>query len=121
MNELQSEFNRLQSLDQAVLGQLHEDMGEDVQEVLDAFLESIDDLLTGLKNRTVDDNDEANSRRAHSIKSSAASIGMMKLSGIAAYLEKMLKQSRPVDIDDLVSQMESEFIRGCNMLGVCRT
>lgn len=116
MSNLQSEFKILQSLDQVVLGQLHEDMAEDVHEVLGAFLESIEELLAELKNRSDDDSDETNLRRAHSIKSSAASIGMMKLSAIAAYLELSLKQGKMVDVDELVKQIESEYQHSRHLL-----
>ncbi|MCP4431230.1 MAG: Hpt domain-containing protein [Gammaproteobacteria bacterium] len=109
MNGLNTAMGELESLDQMVLNQLHEDMGEDVDEVLEAFLESIDELIACLKARSTDESSEAISRWSHSIKSSAASIGMMKLSTTAETLEKSLKQGIAVDVDVLVSQIEQEY------------
>ncbi len=109
MNEFQSKINARESLDQSVLAQLHEDMGEDVQMVVEAFLESIDELLIELKKRSAAESSTNISRWAHSIKSSAASVGMMKLSAVAAHLEKSIKQGEVVDIDALVSQIEDEY------------
>ncbi len=117
MNDLKSEINAFESLDQAVLAQLKEDMGEDVQEVIDAFLESIDELLVEIKARADTEDNTSVSRCAHSIKSSAASVGMMSLSVIAACLEKSLKQGEAVDVDDLISQIESEYSHSRNLLG----
>lgn len=116
MNAFQSEINTLESLDQSVLAQLKADMGEDVQEVIDAFLESIDDLLIELRDRSTDLDNTAVSRCAHSIKSSAASVGMMNLSAIAAHLEKSLKRGEAVNIDDLVSQIASEYSHSRNLI-----
>ncbi|NNE63628.1 MAG: Hpt domain-containing protein, partial [Gammaproteobacteria bacterium] len=84
--------------------------------VLDAFLESIDDLLASLKSRSVDESNETIWRWAHSIKSSAASIGMMKLATIARTLEEKLKQGLAVDVDLLVSQIEDEYNLGRELL-----
>jgi len=92
MSKYQSAVEANQSLDQAVLIRLRADMGEDVQMVIDAYLQSIGELLSELKNRSVDDSGKDISRRAHSIKSSSAAIGMMKLSAIAANLERALKR-----------------------------
>ncbi|NNE63296.1 MAG: hypothetical protein HKN34_04365, partial [Gammaproteobacteria bacterium] len=71
MNGLNSAMSEPESLDQIVLTRLHEDMGEDVEEVLDAFLESIDDLLASLMSRSLDESNETIWRWAHSVKSSA--------------------------------------------------
>ena len=116
MNGLNSAMRELESLDQMVLSQLHEDMGEDIEEVLGAFLEAIDDLLASLKSRSIDESSETISRWAHSVKSSAASIGMMKLATIAATLEKKLKQGTAVDVDLLVSEIEHEYNLGRELL-----
>lgn len=105
-----------QSLDHMVLNQLYEDIGEDVGEVLDAFLETIDELLANLKTRSDDESYEAISRWAHSIKSSAASIGMMRLATTAEILEKSLRQKQAVDVEMLVSQIEQEYNLGRELL-----
>lgn len=98
-----------ESLDRTVLDRLYADMGEDIHEVLNAFLESINELLANLRHRADDEDIESISRWAHSIKSSAASIGMMKLSATAERLEKGLKQGLAVDVDKLVSEIEQEY------------
>ena len=99
----------LKSLDQSILAQLREDMGEDIHEVLDAFIESIDELLGALKGRSKDDSNDTISRWAHSIKSSAASIGMMKVSALAAQLEKAQKQGESIDIDAMIKRIDREY------------
>lgn len=116
MNALNTALGEQETLDQIVLNRLCEDMGEDVDEVLQAFLESIDELLGNLKSRPDDENSESISRWAHSIKSSAASIGMMRLSMTAEILEKSLKQGLEVDINSLVSQIEQEYNLGRELL-----
>ncbi len=109
MSDLLNDLEAVVSFDKSVFGQLCEDMGEDVQEVLEAFLEAIEELLVELKDRSVDESSDAISRWAHSIKSSAASIGMMRLSAIAAHLERMQKQGEVVNVDDLIRQIENEY------------
>ena len=109
MSSINSSMAGLESLDITVLNRLHDDMGEDVEEVVAAFLESIDDLLASLKSRSADGSSVSICRWAHSIKSSAASIGMMKLSGIAFALETGLKKDKDVGVDLLVSQIEDEY------------
>ncbi|MCP4186159.1 MAG: Hpt domain-containing protein [Gammaproteobacteria bacterium] len=104
------------SLDHYVLNQLHEDMGEDVTEVLDAFVESIEMLLADLNGRHADVGKDTISRWAHSIKSSAASIGMMKLSGMAEELEMVLKSGDQIDIDAQTKSINSEFIIALELL-----
>jgi len=118
MNDWLTEFEAVASLDKAVFAQLQEDMGEDLQEVLEAFLETIEELLLDLKNCFADDNSETISRWAHSIKSSAASIGMMKLSVIAAHLEMTQRKGLTVDVNDLVTRIENEYRQSRTLLDI---
>jgi len=109
MGDLLQDIDTLVSLDQSVHQRLREDMGEDIQEVLDAFLESIEELLAELKGRADNESSEAISRWAHTIKSSAASIGMMKLSEMAAQLETAQKLNESFDVDTMVEQINREY------------
>ncbi len=116
MSDDPNDYDALESLDQSIFAKLHEDMGEDIQLVLDTFLESIDELLAELNSRSGSESSEAISRCAHSIKSSAASVGMMKLSAMAARLEKAQKLGESFDVDSMVEKINREYQQSRKLL-----
>jgi HPt (histidine-containing phosphotransfer) domain-containing protein len=74
------------TLDDKIIDQLKHDMGEDAAMVIESYVESIDEFLCDIENRTVRTPNDDLHRWAHTIKSSAASIGAMRLAHLAAAL-----------------------------------
>ena len=84
-------------VDVKVIDQLKIDMGEDVDLVFEAFAESIQELIDNLQSINIEDDIDDLKIWTHSLKSSAASIGAMKLSAQSAYIEKGLVTEQPLD------------------------
>jgi len=99
------------TLDDKVIEQLKQDMGEDAEMVIDSYVESIDEFLCDIKNRTVRTSSDDLHRWAHTIKSSAASIGAMRLAHLAAQMENSYRDRIQIDLGDQLQKLQREYQR----------
>ena len=99
------------TLDDKVIDQLKQDMGEDAEMVIESYVESIDEFLCDIKNRTVRTPNEDLHRWAHTIKSSAASIGAMRLAHLAAQMENSYRDRIQIDLGAQLQSMQLEYQR----------
>jgi HPt (histidine-containing phosphotransfer) domain-containing protein len=99
------------TLDDRVIDKLRKDMGEDAAMVIDSFVESIDEFLHDLENRTSRTPSNDLHRWAHTIKSSAASIGAMRLAYLAAQLEEAYRKRVEIDLGRQLQFMQQEYRR----------
>ena len=86
-------------------------MGEDAAMVIESFCESIDDFLRDIENRTETTPSQELHRWAHTIKSSAASIGAMRLAHLAAQLEESFRKRVQIDLGRQLQFMQQEYRR----------
>ncbi len=100
-----------QTLDNKVIQQLIQDMGEDAGMVIESYVESIDEFLTDIQNRTVRTKPDDLHRWAHTIKSSAASVGAMRLAHLAAQMENSYRDQVQIDLDQQLQFMRNEYRR----------
>lgn len=101
--------NQAVSLDFSIVGELREVMGEDFGMVVKSFLRTAPGLLNQLKEAAMSKDMDALIAPAHTLKSSSANVGAMKLSALAKFIEH---QSRLGDLSnpvDPVKQMFAEF------------
>jgi HPt (histidine-containing phosphotransfer) domain-containing protein len=96
------------TLDDKVIEQLKQDMGEDAVMVIESYVESIDEFLCDIENRTVRTSSDDLHRWAHTIKSSAASIGAMRLAHLAAQMENSYRDRVQIDLGQQLQFMQSE-------------
>ncbi|MGB5327982.1 MAG: Hpt domain-containing protein [Gammaproteobacteria bacterium] len=99
------------TLDDEVIEQLKQDMGEDAVMVIESYVESIDEFLCDIENRTVRTSSDDLHRWAHTIKSSAASIGAMRLAHLAAQMENSYRDRVQIDLGQQLQFMQSEHRR----------
>ena len=99
------------TLDDTVIEQLKQDMGEDAVMVIESYVESIDEFLCDIENRTVRTSSDDLHRWAHTIKSSAASIGAMRLAHLAAQMENSYRDRLQIDLGQQLQFMQSEHRR----------
>lgn len=97
------------TLDDKVIEQLKHDMGEDAVMVIESFVESIDEFLCDIENRTVRTSSDDLHRWAHTIKSSAASIGAMRLAHLAAQMENSYRDRVQIDLGQQLQFMQREY------------
>ncbi len=97
------------TLDDKVIERLRQDMGEDTVMVIESYVESIDEFLCDIENRTVRTSSNDLHRWAHTIKSSAASIGAMRLAHLAAQLENSYRDRVRIDLDQQLQNMQQEY------------
>jgi HPt (histidine-containing phosphotransfer) domain-containing protein len=101
----QAEFN-------ALVEMVGADMPEVVIDLLDTYLDESLGLVTAIVENTERGDLASVLRPAHSLKSSSASIGAMRLSKLCADLESHLRGSLPnLDVLGQVQQLEGEFAR----------
>ena len=99
------------TLDDKVIDQLRQDMGEDAPMVIESYVESIDEFLSDIENRTVRTSSDDLHRWAHTIKSSAASIGAMRLAHLAAQMENSYRDRVQIDLGQQLHNMQQEYQR----------
>lgn len=101
----------LLTLDDRVIDKLRRDMGEDAVLVIESFVESIDEFLSDIENRTSKTPNNDLHRWAHTIKSSAASIGAMRLARLAEQLEESYRRRVRIDLGRQLRSMQQEYRR----------
>ncbi len=99
------------TLDDSVIERLKQDLGEDAGMVIESYVESIDEFLTDIQNRTVRTPSDDLHRWAHTIKSSAASIGAMRLAHLAAQMENSYRDRVRIDLAAQLASMQQEYLR----------
>jgi len=109
MSQIGSNPDDQLTLDEKAIARLKQDMGEDLYMVLEAYVESIDDLLNDIQSRTVKTSRDDLHRWAHSLKSSAASIGAMRLSQLAAEMEHSFRNRETIDVAAQLESMQNEY------------
>ena len=67
--------------------------GDDIKEMTEVFLESIDSILSELDSNLASDNFEALSELGHTVKGSAANIGAVKTSDLGKQLQDAAKSA----------------------------
>lgn len=92
------------------LEMMRQDMGEYFEELVPAFLESAENMISALPQAISSADDQETLRLAHSIKSASANVGAIKLSSSALELEKMAR-SGDLDaahtlLDELIDNFE---------------
>ena len=105
------------TLDDKVIEQLKHDMGEDAVMVIESYVESIDEFLCDIENRTVRTSNDDLHRWAHTIKSSAASIGAMRLAHLAAQMEHSYRDRVQIDLGQQLQFMQREYQRVHDSIG----
>ena len=99
------------TLDGKVIERLKQDMGEDASMVIESYVESIDEFLSDIENRTVKTSSDDLHRWAHTIKSSAQSIGAMRLAHLAAQMEYSYRDRVQIDLGAQLQSMQREYRR----------
>ena len=110
MSKIDPDPETQQTLDDEVIEQLKQDMGEDAVMVIESYVESIDEFLCDIENRTVRTSSDDLHRWAHTIKSSAASIGAMRLAHLAAQMENSYRDRVQIDLGQQLQFMQSEHL-----------
>ena len=111
MSKVEPDPENQLTLDDKVLEQLAQDMGEDAPMVIESYVESIDEFLADIANRTVRTPSNDLHRWAHTIKSSAASIGAMRLAHLAAQMENSYRDRKSIDLGAQLQVMQQEYQR----------
>lgn len=100
------------TFDPAVLAGLHRDLGSErevTQEIIDTFLANSPELLAAARTALARNDRAALQRAAHTLRSSAATLGAMRLSELAGDAESALSAAIPSDASVRVEAMEREF------------
>lgn len=108
MNEEQ-----LKLIDQEVLDSLKEVIGDKVNHIVGVYLEDVPKNIQSMKVALVQQDFETVGRFAHSLKSSSANVGAMRLSQLAESIEQSIKQ-RTMDsgqISSAVTALDSIFVQ----------
>lgn len=92
-------------LDESVLMELHDVMGEDYQAVIHSYLLNASQLLTDLKHKANENDIEAVIRAVHSFKSSSKNVGAIELGQKAEVIEEQLRTNAEVDIPRAVQDL----------------
>jgi CheY-like chemotaxis protein/HPt (histidine-containing phosphotransfer) domain-containing protein len=100
---------RSAAVDQTILEELRSAMEEDFPAIIDAYYEGTEAVLHEI--RAADGNAAALYRPAHTLKSSSANLGAMKLSELATDLEAHARSGQVPDAAARIDEIEVEFVR----------
>ncbi len=102
-------------IDKRVLSNLEELQVEGepsiVKRIVDAYLSDSDPIISQLRNALSENDREVVRRSAHSLKSSSANVGAIRLSEISRELEMNCADTIHDDAAQLITAIESEFLR----------
>ena len=82
---------------------------EDIEEIAELCLEDTEENISLLTNINSETDMSVVTRAAHSIKGSAANIGLVPLSDAASIVEAQLTQNNLVDIEINVNSLQENF------------
>jgi HPt (histidine-containing phosphotransfer) domain-containing protein len=103
------------SIDRRMLVKLQELQIEGEPSILDkiitAYLESSTVLISQLHNCLAANDVQALQKSAHSLKSSSANVGAVKLSEMSKLLEQKCRRSQLENIEALITSIEYEFVK----------
>jgi HPt (histidine-containing phosphotransfer) domain-containing protein len=95
----------------AVLGELREILGEDLQATLLEYLDDSSTLIDGARRAAQDGNNSSVRDCMHSLKSTSMVVGAVALADLAAELERVIRAGLPADIDAQLICIASSFER----------
>ena len=104
------------AIDATQFAQLSDTMGEELPVLVDDFVASTGAMFHQLADPQVRADAKVVARHVHTLKSSAAMIGAMRLSAQARELEAETKRGELAGLDAALAQMKPEFARVCAAL-----
>ncbi len=97
-------------IDQAMLDRLHEWGGEELRgKMVDLFFENGRERMNGVRDGLARNDVELAGRSAHSLKSSAATLGAERVRSVAGRIETMLEEGDTAGAAALVSELDERF------------
>jgi CheY-like chemotaxis protein len=82
-----------------------------IERIIGAYLRSSEPLVSKLRKAVIENDFEVVHNSAHSLKSSSANVGAMTLSEVCEELEMDCKDKKYANAADLISVVETEFVR----------
>ena len=104
-----SEVKREDTIDKSVFDNLRNLMGDEFLALLQAYEEDTAEFVKTLRDACSKDDHAALQLPAHSMKSSSANMGAMRLSTLAKKLEEQVRSNSLVDVEQQISEIEKEF------------
>lgn len=101
--------------DKQVLEMLHDAIGESMTNIVSLFLTEVPQQITQMQQALQTGDLETASRLAHSLKSSAANLGAMRLAAMAADLELRIKNTDKNIVASAIVKLRAEFDQIRNM------
>lgn len=95
----------------AVLVQSMQSVPGGLRSVLESYLESLDRLPAAILKAVQDEDAQALTRAAHSLKSNSAAAGALELSVFSEDLEKIARKGRTAENEKLLLQIKNEITR----------
>jgi len=103
------------SFDKRVLDMLHDAIGESMTNIISLFLVEVPQQITQMQQALQSGDLGVAARLAHSLKSSAANLGAMRLAAMAADLEPRIKNTDKEVIASSIVKLQVEFVQIRNM------
>ena len=103
-------------LDSAIISELQEIMGEDLEMLLSTYIEDTQQKIEELKSQ-ISEKDADNIRRtAHSIKGSSKNVGAMGLADWCQQMESSARDDNLQDVEMQLTNIETSFKEACDAI-----
>lgn len=101
--------NTLATIDFEIFNEMKEMLADNFDKLLDCFFEEVELMLQQVEGRYEAADYQEVARIAHSIKSSSANLGALKLSSVSKQLEEQLDNEQLEGCDILINAIKAEF------------
>ncbi len=101
----------LPTIDVSVHNEVRDLLGDEFAVLIDAYLEDTEHFVQAMQDACERDDLNAIELPAHSMKSSSANVGAMRLSSLARELEQQIRSGNPDDVLVQVAAVVEEFAR----------
>lgn len=102
--------NESPDLDYAAISELKESLEDDFSEIIGIYVNSTSNIIKEMKQAFSAANHAEIKRLAHSLKSSSANVGAIKISSLAKELENQLMKNNVSKIDDKIDEINKLFV-----------
>ncbi|MFQ5469651.1 MAG: Hpt domain-containing protein [Gammaproteobacteria bacterium] len=97
------------NLDKQILNSLREIMGDEFDDLVETFIVNTESMLDQISASIKEGDSQVVTRLAHSIKSSSANVGALRVSEQAALIEELASADKLYEISNTLQNIESEF------------
>lgn len=118
-SSIRKDFCDIDLIDTDILGEIKNLMNTKFDDMIEKYIKNGTSYIIRAKDALAVNNTKALSDSVHPLKSSSASLGLMRVSALAAEIERLADGNSPKPLQDLLLQLEESFAESLDALRKC--